>query len=130
MITIPKQLANQKFILTQDKRPIEESWTTLNNYNIDDNILQTHLERNTTYGVVAGINNLIIVDFDNEEVQNALLPHLPETFTVKTAGKGLLHLYYYTDDIITRRCVEPNPNREKAKGKTIHHRDLFLRKII
>jgi P4 family phage/plasmid primase-like protien len=116
---IPKQLINQRFILTVDKKPIENNWTTISNYSHDDNILLQHLETTTTYGVLAGINNLIILDFDNEIVQEALLAKLPETFSVKTAGKGLLHLYFYTDDVKTRRYFEPNPNKDRKKGKAI-----------
>jgi hypothetical protein len=44
-----------------------------------------------------GINNLVLVDFDNAEVQEKALPLLPETFTVKT-GSGMLHLYYFTNN--------------------------------
>lgn len=49
------------------------------------------------YGVMGGGDkNLIIVDFDNEEIQNKVKHLLPKTFTVK-AGGGLLHKYFFTD---------------------------------
>lgn len=49
------------------------------------------------YGVIGGYGNLIIVDFDNEELQTKLTSKLPETFTVKTGG-GLLHKYFFSKD--------------------------------
>lgn len=119
MIQIPNQLINQKFLLTREKIPFQDKWQIVNNYSYDDNILIKHLEQQPTYGVIAGVNNLIIVDFDNQQVQDVIVPLLPRTFSVKTAGKGLLHLYYYTDDCTTKRFHEPNPQKDKIKGKAI-----------
>jgi putative DNA primase/helicase len=116
---IPEQLKNQRFILTRDKFPFQKQWQIVNNYEYDDNILNDYLAITPTYGVVAGVNNLVIVDFDNKEAQDNVMPFLPPTFTVKTATKGLNHLYYYTDELTTIRLKEPNPNKDKKKGKGI-----------
>jgi hypothetical protein len=98
VIEIPKQLQGCRFILTNKKIPIEKNWTSKNNYDYDDTILINHLRDNNTYGVIGGYKNLVILDFDNKELQEKVYPLLPKTFTVKTAGKGLLHLYFYVSD--------------------------------
>ena len=46
---------------------------------------------------MGGGKNLLIVDFDNVEIQNQLSDKLPETFTVKT-GRGLLHKYFFSNE--------------------------------
>ena len=56
-----------------------------------------HLNNGGNYGVRGGgVKNLIIVDFDNENVQIEALKKLPETFTTKT-GSGLLHKYFFSN---------------------------------
>lgn len=97
---IPKQLKKQKFIKTKEKSPIELEWTTKRNYSSTNPQFMEYLKNATTYGVLCGINNLIVIDLDNEAIQKEILEkHSPfnKTFTVKTAGKGLLHFYFYTD---------------------------------
>ncbi len=106
---IPRQLEKQRFILTgsaiNEKAPIEKEWQKDNNYMLQDIRFQEHLAKGGTYGVLTGINNLIVIDFDNEQVQNEVIEKFPETFTIKTAGKGLLHLYFYTDNTKSWKIV-------------------------
>ena len=97
---IPKILQNKEmnFVLIEksSKKPFQQAWQNkLIKY--DDTELIKHLNSNGNYGVIGGgEKNLIIIDFDNKELQDKLFPILPETFTVKT-GSGLLHLYYFSD---------------------------------
>ncbi|GEM_PF-2768334 len=91
---IPKQLMNEEFrfipIKKGTKEPIEKLWPTTNNYRYYD----TEHFRNDSYGVVCGFGELYVLDFDDKETQDKILPQLPKTFSVKSGGKGLLHLYF------------------------------------
>jgi len=94
---IPQQLHNRDFryiLVDEEKRPVEKKWTTTNNYVYDDPVLLTYLKKGYNYGVLGGYGNLIIIDFDKEWIQNEAYPLLPPTFTIKTARKGMYHLYY------------------------------------
>jgi hypothetical protein len=92
---IPKQLQNENFrfckIINGTKAPEEKCWQSWNNYLYDSIKFK---ENKDAYGVVCGIGNLYVVDFDNKEIQEKLMKNLPPTFSVKTGGKGLLHLYF------------------------------------
>lgn len=92
---IPNQLNKQKFIKTNnEKRPIEQDWTKESNYSYEN-----FSPISTTYGVLCGYNNLMVIDCDKQEVQDILItiPEIRETFTVKTAIKKLYHFYFYVD---------------------------------
>lgn len=94
---IPEQLSADKFrfiLVGNDKRPQELEWTTKNNYPYDSE----KIKKQERYGVLCGENNLVVIDYDNEIIQKETEDKLPETFTVKTAGKGLHHLYYVVDN--------------------------------
>ncbi len=100
MITIPKRLQRKDFRFIKvksNKAPKEERWQNFNNYAYDDKGFQEYLKSNKMYGVVCGYNNLIVPDFDSEYLQNKIIHELPKTFTVKSAGRGLLHTYFITD---------------------------------
>ena len=99
---IPKQLQNSifRFILLKkkEKRPIELEWQTKNNYKFNDPKLIKHINSGGNYGIIGGgKNHLVIIDFDNKEVQEKVIQNLPKTFTIKT-GSGLLHKYFFSDD--------------------------------
>jgi len=87
-----------RFVLLEKggKKPFEQGWQK-KSISWDDEHLQKHLSSNGNYGVMGGGDkNLVIVDFDNKEVQKAVIRKLPKTFTVKT-GSGLLHKYFFSD---------------------------------
>lgn len=99
-MTIPHQLADQRFIKTKEKIPFEQDWTNTNNYSLHDKEFENYLRTAYTYGILCGHNNLLVLDLDSEAIQEDLLntyQWLKSTFTVKTAGKGLYHIYLYTD---------------------------------
>lgn len=96
---IPQQLQQKgiKFVLLEKggKKPFQQGWQN-KVIEFDNPELINHIVNDGNYGVMGGGDrNLVLVDFDNFEVQERAMLQLPETFTVKT-GKGLLHLYYYT----------------------------------
>jgi len=107
---IPKELQKEgmRFCLINKntKFPIEKGWTT-KGYQYNDEKLKNHLEKGGNYGTIGGYNNLIIIDFDNEELQTKIINKLPKTFTVKTGG-GLLHLYYYSDKTESYKILDKN----------------------
>ena len=73
-IKIPDKLKQCRFIKTVEKRPIEKNWQNSANYSYDE--MSKILEFTNSYGVLCGINNLVVVDFDDEEIQNFLEIHL------------------------------------------------------
>jgi len=98
---IPDQLQNKNinFVLLKEKEkiPFQRDWQN-KIIRYDDLELLEHIKNKGNFGVRGGgALNLIIVDFDNEEVQNKVIDKLPKTFTVKTGG-GLLHKYFFSDD--------------------------------
>ena len=101
MEKIPKRLQNKKinFVLLErgGKKPFQQSWQT-KKIKFDDDELLNHLNSNGNYGVMGGgEKNLIIIDFDNKDLQEKLINKLPKTFMVKT-GSGLFHLYYFSNN--------------------------------
>jgi len=88
-----------KFVLiaSRDKRPFQKDWTNKNiSWNSEE--LNNHLNNGGNYGVIGGGDKkLLIVDFDNEEVQREVIKKLPKTFTIKT-GSGLLHKYLFSNN--------------------------------
>lgn len=99
MISINQYLKRDEFrfckLQPKSKIPIE-SWTK-NQYSYNNKSLVTHTLQGGNYGIVCGIGNLMVIDFDNRTFQNRYVKKLPNTFTVISGGKGLLHMYYTVD---------------------------------
>ena len=98
---IPKQLQTKEinFVLIEKsgKKPFQQGWQN-KKIKFDEEELVKHISDGGNYGVMGGgEKNLIIVDFDNKNIQDYLLPKLPKTFTVKT-GSGMLHKYFWSDN--------------------------------
>ena len=100
---IPTQLQKPEFrfikVHRHGKEPIEKGWTTTANYNYDSLTLKEWIDAGNNYGVVCGLGNLLVIDFDDKEFLERFIEKFPETFTVKSGGKGLHHLYYIIDSI-------------------------------
>lgn len=98
---IPTQLQQKgiKFVLLEKsgKRPFQKEWQNkIIEYDNDE--LVFHINNGGNYGVMGGgEKGLVIIDFDNEDVQNKVCSKLPNTFTVKT-GSGKLHKYFFSDN--------------------------------
>lgn len=110
---IPKQLQKDcfRFIKVKDsKAPLEGEWTTKNNYAYNDSSFQSYIKQKKRYGVLCGKGNLVVIDFDHKDVQDEIASQLPKTFTVRSAGKGLLHLYYLVDRVETIKVLDLNKN--------------------
>ena len=113
MQAIPEELKKEgmRFVLLEKsgKKPFQQKWQN-KNIAFDDPELIKHIEAGGNYGVMGGgQKNLVIVDFDNKELQEKLVSKLPETFTVKTGG-GLLHKYFISDDIKSFKIFDEEMN--------------------
>lgn len=96
---IPRQLQNKffRFILLGNKQPIEKGWQKIAHYSYWHPKIVMHRREGRNIGIATGYGNLLVVDFDSAEAQQEVEPKLPPTFTVKTGGKGLHHLYFFCD---------------------------------
>lgn len=95
--SIPEQIKDGRFIILggeDGKKPIAEAWQNKMNYPADHPMIKEALRYERNIGFVTGKNGYLVIDFDDAELQERLLPLLPQTFAVKTGGKGLLHLYF------------------------------------
>jgi len=113
MTEIPRRLQERgiKFVLLEKggKKPFQKEWQN-KIIEYDNPELLQHLSNGGNYGVMGGgEKQLVIIDFDNEELQNKLLKELPETFMVKT-GSGKLHLYYVSDKVDSFKIFDEQMN--------------------
>lgn len=97
---IPSKLRQRgiKFVLLEKggKKPFQLGWQN-QIIEYDNPELIEHINNNGNYGVMGGGEKmLVIIDFDNLEVQERIVSKLPKTFSVKT-GSGKLHKYFYSD---------------------------------
>jgi len=108
---IPVELKRKEinFVLLErcGKKPFQQGWQN-KKIKYDDKELLSHIKNYGNYGVMGGgEKNLILVDFDNQELQDKLINKFPETFTVKT-GSGLLHLYYFSNGSESFKIFDEN----------------------
>lgn len=100
VIQIPKELHKKgiRFVLLEKggKKPFQKEWQN-KEIGYDSGELIAHIGKNGNYGVMGGGSlKLIMIDFDDDKVQDLIVPKLPKTFTVKT-GSGKLHKYFFSD---------------------------------
>jgi len=98
MKSLPSQLKNTNFrfflVGRNGKKPIEKKWNTLKNYPYFHTDLLNHLKGGGNIGIVTGIHNIIVLDFDDWDFYVSVKDKLPKTFTVKTAKSKKPHYYY------------------------------------
>jgi len=107
-MNIPTKIKQFRLIKTREKIPIEQNWTKTRNYSYNDKIFQDFIKTNHTYGVFCGYNGLLVVDVDDLDTQKQLLQLdiFKNTFTVKTAGKGLYHFYFISNKTNSFKCLD------------------------
>ena len=94
---IPARLHGFQFVLTHGKVAFEEHWQRTANYAWNDLKLQAHIEHDN-YGVLAGFENLLIIDADDAEVVDRVKnSSIANTFTVNSSP-GKFHFYYLCPD--------------------------------
>ena len=95
---IPEQLRNPDFrfflIGRGSKFPIEKRWNNDNNYMFFETKVANHIRGGGNVGVCTGFGRLVVIDFDDADFQKEKESLMPDTFTTKSAGKGLKHYYY------------------------------------
>lgn len=110
---IPAQLRNTDFRFIKvekgGKRPIEKDWTH-KNYSFCDHRLLDWIAEGGNYGVLGGYGNLAIIDFDDEEAMKKVLSDFPLTFTAKSGGRGMPHVYVVLEKEIPKYPIK---NAEK-----------------
>ena len=94
MPRIPEKLKNDAFrfvkLKQNGKTPIEKDWP-----NLQHSWRDAEQWNSNNYGIATGHAKLYVIDFDSQQAQDLIFPLLPRTFSVKSAGRGLLHLYYF-----------------------------------
>jgi len=104
----PKQLRNNELrfckVGVNGKRAFEKAFNTKENaytYTSCELFGRWCMSKKGNYGVLCGYGNLFVLDFDDEETYQKAKKQckLPPTFTVRSASKGLPHLYYIADDV-------------------------------
>lgn len=113
VIQIPEKLKQKgiRFVLLEKsgKKPFQNEWQN-KSIEFDNEELLNHLEKEGNYGVMGGgLKQLVIIDFDNEELQKKILSKLPRTFTIKT-GSGKLHKYFFSDKCESFKIFDENMN--------------------
>ena len=123
MIPVQFKKDGYRFIkVRENKAPLEKRWQIDNNYAYDDPEFLQSIESDKRYGILCGVNNLLVIDFDCSYLQHKTIPKLPETFTVKSAGKGLLHKYFLVDKPESFKVLDVNNETladVQGKGKQI-----------
>jgi len=122
---IPKKLQVKgiRFVLLEKsgKKPFQNNWQN-KTIEFDNLELKKHIETGGNYGVMGGGSKcLIIIDFDNERIQNHIVPLLPKTFTVKT-GSGMLHKYFFSNKCDSFKIFDEEMNTladVQGKGKQV-----------
>jgi P4 family phage/plasmid primase-like protien len=117
------QLQNEAFsfckVMKMDKKPFEQGWSK-KGYQWNDPSLQAWLQEGGNYGVMGGHGDLIIFDADAlQRLQDlGIIDGLPETFTVKTPGRGGLHFYYTCPGIEKKLALfDPEETELDKKGR-------------
>lgn len=96
---IHNRLRDRKFrfvlVRKQSKEPFETGWSSIKNYQYDDEKIKKH---SGNIGILTG-NGIIVFDCDNNKAEE-LARKLPQTFVVGTShnnGYRKKHFYFYSD---------------------------------
>ena len=115
-IEIPKQLRDDKFGFVKlqkgSKIPFEKGWQNKAYTYVE---IQEWISDGGNYGVLGGHSDLVIIDADNPVIDDLVTKQLPDTFTVKTPGKG--HHYYFICDGIGKKLIL----NQKGEDGVINH---------
>lgn len=125
-VEMSAQLKNEAFgfckVMKLDKKPFERGWSK-KSYHWNDPSLQSWLAEGGNYGVLGGQGDLIIFDADElERLQElGIIAALPETFCVRTPGRGGLHFYYICPGIEKKLAYyDPEQIQENQKGRAAY----------
>lgn len=131
-ITMPRQLQVDGFgfckVEKKGKKPFEQGWNK-KPYSWNDPRLQDWLAQGGNYGCMGGHGDLLILDCDDLERVKELkiLDMLPETFTVRTPGRGGWHLYFICPEVDKKMPLydpEKTTTGKNGKPQRVHIADL------
>lgn len=91
----------------RDKKAVEDSWTTKNNYEFYSNKIQDWIKNGGNVGVLTGVGNLLVIDFDDLEFQKKYIGLLPSTL-MQRSGTGKMHLFYIADNPESLKILDNN----------------------
>ena len=99
---IPNQLRNEncRFVRLKEqlKRPIDEQWTTLNNFKWDSEEIQEH-KKNNNIGFLCGSDNIYVIDIDDKSLLNEFLEIIGKDHFIIETPNGF-HIYIrYTKEL-------------------------------
>ncbi len=97
-VEIPTQFRSFKFckVYNDSKRPVGDAWQ-LNPLNFDE-ITRWFRSGNTNYGIIAGYEKELAIDFDDPLFYEQMSKLLPDTFTTRSPNRGF-HLHFICNDI-------------------------------
>jgi P4 family phage/plasmid primase-like protien len=125
-VTVAKQLEDDVFgfckVAKKDKKPFEPGWSK-KPYKWNDPDLQKWLDAGGNYGVLGGHGDLVILDADDlarlQELE--VIKALPETFTVRTPGRGGWHIYLICPGIEKKMALyDPDKTTTDKNGKKVY----------
>jgi len=131
-VTVAKQLESEGFrfckVQKKDKKPFEAGWSK-KGYKWNDQALQGWLEAGGNYGCLGGHGDLVILDADDlPRLQElGVIDLLPESFTVRTPGRGGWHIYLICPGMGKKMALyDPEKTAMDGKGREmyVHVADL------
>ena len=115
---IPERLQQPQYrfylVSRNGKIPLQPAWNTDNNYQYNDMKLLSHLNNGGNYGVCTGFGDLVVIDFDSRKYYESVKNIMPDTFTVRTAGKQLPHMYYHLVDSKMIKKIAVKDKRDRT----------------
>jgi len=125
-VKIPQQLESEGFrfckVQKKDKKPFEAGWSK-KGYKWNDQALQAWLEAGGNYGCLGGHGDLVILDADDlPRLQElGVIDLLPESFTVRTPGRGGWHIYLICPGIEKKMALyDPEKTTTDKNGKKVY----------
>lgn len=90
---IHERIRKGKFVRLNEntKIPIDPKWTTENNYDFDNPVIQEHMKENNL-GFLCGSDDIYVLDLDDKSLLEEFEKLLGQTFTVETPHG--FHLYF------------------------------------
>ena len=128
---VPKQLQNCDIrfckVVRNGKRAFEKEFNKPN-MAYKWNSLSLHqwlFEKDGNFGVLCGYANLFVLDFDDEKTYRKVKKILPPTFTVRSGGKNLPHLYYISTDSDVPTTIRYDDERRYFKNANFLDCDII-----
>jgi KaiC/GvpD/RAD55 family RecA-like ATPase len=137
MKKIPKQLRRKEFSFAKlvGKNP-NVGGASWQNQRHSWEEAEEWLANGYNYGVMGGIGGVIIIDGDSQAIIDAVLRHLPTTFTILT-GSGKMHFYFFCSEIDKKVIFNDNlfPSLftdeeivdSVMKGKDPHYGEIIVK---